>query len=872
MIFYCLIKKHRKNQEHVFLVKCDKIRICKDPAVVVGCRCAEDEFTCQCYNHNPPSCAFHSACVPLEQYGNGRRNCTDGSDKTPFLNNVQCDDCDVTLRRLKNISECNKIGFPSCDVSTCYETPSLDCDGTCNKSDVICTSRCSINSSACHRPFQCSDGSLILAFQFCDGIVDCPDNSDETINQPGFVCKTNYYYGSKPSSRNCVMPQINLYDDIAQCENGRDLCDDDDCFECFDKQLMISSSQLCDGIFDCYDLSDECLCPYSITQKHYYYDLRIYRLANQYCDAIFTLDEKSSIVTTCDFNLLSYEKLDQVFSESNSEFGSAYQDQNFFEYNPAFASYYGIESISVNPASFLNKREITRPPYCHSTDGVVDPTLCDGRPECKDLSDECNDYCKHLPSFCDDPCRSHFPMGDRYCDGVEDPAWVLINNSACPQGFDEQDCPSRFECKAGGKVSIDSAQKCDGTIDCDDGSDETLCIYGENLLDRFVYGFWVMGCLVIVGNLFAFVFTVKLLRSKQLSDSIWTQYLIILNISIADFIMGVYLLTIARYSFTYSRHTTASSYEWRSSLGCSIVGSLSVISSEASCFLMVVLTAFRLQNISNPMASLSVSTLKWKVCICFAWFLAVILAVVPIQNFDYFVDFVLFAYYDSYGDFYRWTKSELQSFACRYAIMTNQSMDNLNNPWQSTKSFFQTNSLNPPLVFGYYGGNRVCLPNYFVARFGHAWQYTIAIISVNFISFTFIAVSYVIMYYLSKKRKKIINKSNKRSAKQEVTMRKRIARIIATDFLCWIPICIFSYLTTLGIAWTPSDKADRGFYLASAVLFLPINSALNPFLYSSLPDIIMKKICCCCKKKTSLANVGVVAGVMPKPAVTVENE
>ena len=420
-------------------------------------------------------------------------------------------------------------------------------------------------------------------------------------------------------------------------------------------------------------------------------------------------------------------------------------------------------------------------------------------------------------------------------------------------------------------------------MDCDDGSDETFCIYRESILERFVYGFWFMGCVVVVGNLFAIVFTVKLLRSKQLSHSIWTQYLIILNISIADFVMRVYLLTIPHYGFAYSRSTTASSnewrsadyewrsagfewrsadYEWRSSLGCSVVGSLSVISSEASCFLMVVLTAFRLRNVSNPIASLSISTLKWKICICCAWFLAVIFAVVPIHNFDYFVDFVLFEYNRWRSGVAPWTTMELQSFACRYAIMTNQSMDNLNDPWQSTKSFFQTTYLEKPLlVIGYYGGNRMCLPNYFAAGFGHAWQYTIAIISVNFMSFIFIAVSYVIMYYLSKKHKKKINKNNKRSTKQEATMRKRIARIIATDFLCWIPICIISYLTAnMRNSFAPPSKAHDGLYLASAVAFLPINSALNPFLYLSLPDIVMKKICCCCKKKKSLANVGVVVG------------
>ena len=837
-------KTLRKIKNKICLVKCDKIRICKDPAVEAGCSCAENEFTCQCYKQNPLSCAFHSACVLLEQYGDGRRNCSDGSDETPFLSNVQCGDCDVTLRRLNNISECNKIGFPSCDVLTCYETPSLDCDGTCNKSDVICTSRCSINSSACHRPFQCSDGSLILAFQFCDGIVDCPDNSDEIINQPGFVCEKDNW--RKRSYRNCVLPQINLYDDIAQCENGRDLCDGDKCFKCFDKQLMISFVQICDGIVDCYDLSDECLCYNIITYD--WYDL------GRYCNAIFTIGEKSSVVTTCDFNSLSYEKL----------------DQDFFKNNPGLASYYGIDNFDVSPILFLNKRKITRPPYCHSTNSVLDPTLCDGRPECSDFSDECNDYCRdqvfwNLPNFCNDPCRSHFPMGDRYCDGVEDPAWVHINNSACPQGFDEQDCPNRFKCKADGKMSIHYAQKCDGTIDCDDGSDETFCTFTffdviiQAKFDRFVYAFWVIGCVVIFGNLFAIVFTVKLLRSKLLSDSIWTQYLIILNISIADFIMGVYLLIIARYGFAKSGYTLSgyekwrsADYEWRSSLGCSVIGSLSVISSEASCFLMVVLTAFRLRNISNPIASLSVSTLKWKICICFAWFLAVVLAVVPIQNFDYFVNYILFGYYNGHRDFSQWTTSNLQSFACRYAIITNQSMDNLNDPWQSTKSFFQTNSLNPPLVFGYYGGTSVCLPNYFMAWFGHAWQYTLAIISVNFMSFIFIAVSYVIMYYLSKKYKKKINKNNKRSSKQEATMRKRIARIIATDFLCWIPICSFSYLTMTSGNFLVTD----GFYQIIAVVFLPINSALNPFLYSSLPDIIIKKICYCCRKKNTLTNVG----------------
>ena len=79
--------------------------------------------------------------------------------------------------------------------------------------------------------------------------------------------------------------------------------------------------------------------------------------------------------------------------------------------------------------------------------------LCDRRPECKDYSDECE--CSNPPSYCHDACHSHFPMGDRYCDGVEDPAWQFINKPECPKGFDVLDCPMRFKCKAKGKLSID---------------------------------------------------------------------------------------------------------------------------------------------------------------------------------------------------------------------------------------------------------------------------------------------------------------------------------------------------------------------------------------------------------------------------------
>ena len=82
------------------------------------------------------------------------------------------------------------------------------------------------------------------------------------------------------------------------------------------------------------------------------------------------------------------------------------------------------------------------------------------------MKDEC--FCPNPPDFCNDSCHSYYPMGDRYCDGIEDEAYKLINNSDCPKGFDELHCPKRFKCQAGNRVSINIDQKCNGKIDCDD--------------------------------------------------------------------------------------------------------------------------------------------------------------------------------------------------------------------------------------------------------------------------------------------------------------------------------------------------------------------------------------------------------------------
>ena len=679
----------------------------------------------------------------------------------------------IDIYRLHNVSECNVIDFLGCDNSTCYHTHFPTCvDNNCYESHVLCTSYC--DQDLCRGVFQCSDNRTIFLSQFCDGIVDCFDGSDEFTNQPGFKCN------------DCVLPQNNLYDAVAHCDNKGDLRPNKQFFKCFDNRLLILDQQVCDSISDCYDMSDECL-----------------------CDAYFDTKMCSSMFEDNDFQCFDNEnrKPRHSFIKDNTVVIAKASKSGFVECRTKFKV-----SIFAVP--------------------------CDGRPECRDFSDECQ--CLNPPLFCNDPCHSYFPMGDRYCDGVEDPAWQYINRSNCPRGFNEMFCPKRFKCNATGKLSIDVVNVCDGTSDCDDNSDEKNCSTATKISSIFSSdtemianlaiksAFWIMGILVLVGNSYVIIKRIVFLKTQQTLDGISFQHFIILNISIADFIMGIYLITIASYDAIFSGFYAEVDRKWRSSLKCSVIGSLAVISSETSCFLMVVLTAFRLKNITQAVKSLTASSRPWMICIIAAWLFSFFLGIAPIlpQTSQYFLH--SFSYSSPFQNG-TWYITNLQKFACRLSVLSNKIIQFTGDKFQSVETFVAGSFPNNASVklFGYYGETSVCMPRFYVAYGESSWAFTLAMMTLNFLSFAFIAFSYLIIYKHSTSSSASLGTNSPNN--QAATMQKRITRIIATDFCCWIPICVMAFVR-LGVEF--SDIA----YQISAVLLLPINSAMNPILFSSLFD------------------------------------
>ena len=179
----------------------------------------------------------------------------------------------------------------------------------------------------------------------------------------------------------------------------------------------------------------------------------------------------------------------------------------------------------------------------------------------------------------------------------------------------------------------------------------------------------------------------------------------------------------------------------------------------------------RLYHVYRPLSSRIASGWPWKSCIVISW-----LAAVPLAFFLYRIDSVNEKYY---------------------------------HLWSSELG--------------------ICMPNVYLLHGRFPKWASFTLITLNLTCFCFIGVGYILIYIRSTKRRPI-NAESRRTVglqKQETEMQKRIARIIITDGACWIPIGTMAYAIMGG--WRPNmfiiNEVTAGF-------LLPINSALNPFLYS----------------------------------------
>ena len=839
--------------------------------------CATQGHKCGCIPSND-NCITYGKCIPNVWIGDARNDCkVSRSDEPCEAMKVWCENCEVVVNRCStNENKMFLLQNSNEKSTTCHmNNPSFHHLNLSTK--WICIS--SLCGKCLGEIFQCENGHVIDNAHYCDTKVQCDDGSDEQQQNFGFRCS------GKSRKSICVLPQENLYDSTSQCADGSDLCFKDGelrCFLCLDKKLIISPEQVCDRNIDCFDGSDELLCSnQSIAQAligseksrcppgqmHCNSSTECVAMDNVLCNFSFECKEqinrrfcrheqRSSGLMRC--SAIHATNLNLITAlatrcDNRPECGGMEDEcESQCESRPSFCdNKCGNESrhwlvgnlvcdgyINVVGSDKCNRKVEENCPMrfpCKSK-GMVSIDIryyCDGIFHCDDHSDETSTDCLNKRFNCTAAGGAISISKKFVCDGIKD----------CDQGEDEnrQLCKEkRFYCESGKPISIDHKLVQNGMKDCDKGSDECQTLFSntnEMIANPVLRSlFWIMGFMALIGNLAVNIPTlIEMVFDNKSNTSVdkcnsfvkLPNNFFIFNLSISDFLMGVYLLGVVFQSVKYSGHYCFVDKEWRSSNRCTILGTVAILSSEASAFIMASMSTFRLVSIYKPFLARNMK-FKWIVLVGgLCWGFSLLFAFLPwIQSKSgYFVSQVWFPNHFFKSDTI--SKHEL-------ITITNQvsgSSFTLQS-WFKVKETildkFEYNKIKAE--FGFYSQTSVCMPRFYADTKESAWEYSIFLITLNFLLFIYMVVVYVIVYKKATVTKFSISKKNRNE-----NMQKRIFRLLLTDFFCWIPVCIMAYLNIAGVP-LPTNA-----YIASAGFLLPINSAVNPLLYSPLVGQCMSR-------------------------------
>ncbi|KAG4074710.1 hypothetical protein HA402_008808, partial [Bradysia odoriphaga] len=138
----------------------------------------------------------------------------------------------------------------------------------------------------------------------------------------------------------------------------------------------------------------------------------------------------------------------------------------------------------------------------------------------------------------------------------------------------------------------------------------------------------------------------------------------------------------------------------------------------------------------------------------------------------------------------------------------------------------------------FYGTNGVCLSIHIHDPLGQGWEYSVCLfICVNTMALLFIVFSYVRMLRAIRGSGEAMRST---VSGRENAVATRFAIIVMTNCCCWLPIVIVKLVALCGVA------IHEHLYAWIAVFVLPVNSALNPVLYTLTTAAFkqqMNKIC-----------------------------
>jgi hypothetical protein len=120
-------------------------------------------------------------------------------------------------------------------------------------------------------------------------------------------------------------------------------------------------------------------------------------------------------------------------------------------------------------------------------------------------------------------------------------------------------------------------------------------------------------------------------RVKFDAKSLRRSYgIFVLNMSVADCLMGVYMLIVGTADLMYRGSYIWNDYSWRNGSMCEVAGFLSTLASEASCIFITLITVDRLLAIKFPFGRIRFTKCSIAICSVITWLVSLVLAAIPL--------------------------------------------------------------------------------------------------------------------------------------------------------------------------------------------------------------------------------------------------
>ena len=342
--------------------------------------------------------------------------------------------------------------------------------------------------------------------------------------------------------------------------------------------------------------------------------------------------------------------------------------------------------------------------------------------------------------------------------------------------------PEICECYVSGDISCNALGEISPYLTCSRLlSDRTLVVM-----------MWLIGLNALFGNIFVLSYR-KVKRDK---DQI--QTFLLSNLAMSDLLMGIYMLLIASADVYFGESFPMQAERWRSGITCKIAGTISIVSSEASVFFLTLISIDRYINIKYPYSDRKLGKKSSVVLASILWFTSLVLGIVP----------------SSFGGNSRYTAFYDNSHVC------------IGLPLALIKAHSVTidkQTINPNGQFSY---EKQEVESEYLGEMSGMYFSSAIFLGLNCICFLIILLCYVeIIREVTMSPNEHVGINNK--AKEEIRLTVNVSVLILTDFVCWFPIIVLGILVQAKVVTLPSSV-----FAWCVTFILPINSAINPYLYT----------------------------------------